>query len=83
METWSAHSKEIDLLVSDIVMGRMNGFQVVEKVRSERKNLPAVLMSGTPFEKKHLGAEFLNKPFAHDELLRAIARCSAKLATST
>ena len=47
LEALSILEKEhIDLIVADIVMPNMNGFELLEAVRKKWPNLPIVLMTG-------------------------------------
>ena len=38
--------KDFDLLVLDIEMGKMNGFELAKKVRTEEKNIPIMFVTG-------------------------------------
>jgi two-component system, cell cycle sensor histidine kinase and response regulator CckA len=64
-----AHSKEIDLVLTDVVMPEMNGRQMVEVLRAERPGVRVLYMSGYTDDAvvRHgvLSAEeaFLQKPF--------------------
>ena len=62
-------ASDYDLMVLDIKMGDMDGFEVVEKVRGQRKDLPIIILSGNSESyNKLLGLEigaddYVTKPF--------------------
>ncbi len=70
--------KEIDLLLTDMVMPKMNGKQVFERVSSSCPGIKVLFMSGysddivldlgLPASKVH----FLQKPFSMDELSKKV-----------
>jgi two-component system cell cycle sensor histidine kinase/response regulator CckA len=65
---------EIDLVLSDVVMPRMGGKELDERLRSLRPDLPLLFMSGYPgHEMAERGliapsASFIQKPFSPQEL---------------
>lgn len=69
-----------DLLISDIMMPKLNGIEVVEKVRETDKKTPIILLSNAGQEEMvmssfHIGAtDFLSKPFIINELLIRVKR---------
>ena len=77
-----------DLMLLDVVMPKMSGFEVCEAVREEDGATPVIFLSakGDIVDKKvgyRLGAdEYMTKPFNSDELLLHIAavlrRCSLR-----
>ncbi|MCC6625019.1 MAG: PAS domain-containing protein [Deltaproteobacteria bacterium] len=80
--TWyREHTRELDLVVSDVLMPEMSGVELVERL-GHIAPLPAVLfMSGYGAEASHtLGRDrvVLSKPFTHAELLAAIARVTGE-----
>lgn len=71
-----AHPKP-DLLITDFVMGQMNGIELIEKCRQQAPALPTLLLSGTVTEDFiQLFAtqpdRFLAKPFRAEQLLAAV-----------
>ncbi len=72
--------KTIDLVVSDIRMPKVDGFQLVKKIRSQDPSIPVVLVSGAMLSEeqiedceKHVDG-FLRKPFSVDDLHKVITR---------
>ena len=71
---------EPDAVVSDIVMPRMNGVELLQSLSLERPRLPVILMSGYGIEQ--LGRRgivspcgVLAKPFPPEVLLAEVRRC--------
>jgi len=66
--------KEIDLVLSDIHMPRMNGLDLMKRVRKINSAIPVLLISGAMLneEEEQLAEEmsdgFLRKPFSVDDL---------------
>lgn len=66
-----------DLLITDFVMGEMNGIELIEKCRQHAPALPTLLLSGTVTEDfiKRFATQpdrFLAKPFRAEQLLRVV-----------
>jgi CheY-like chemotaxis protein len=71
LEVSRGYSGDIDLLLSDVVMPRMNGLNLAESLRAERPAIRSLLMSGKlGSETIRIGPEmdFLRKPFVPEEL---------------
>jgi CheY-like chemotaxis protein len=74
----AAHPREIDLVVSDVVMPGMNGRELADQLQGTHPDLPILFVSGYPgaeIERRGLfveGAAFIPKPFAPDALIRAV-----------
>jgi CheY-like chemotaxis protein len=70
MEVARLHEGPIDALITDMVMPRMHGSDLAEKLRADRPGIATIFMSGYPGDSFHgekaLGedASFLQKPFA-------------------
>ena len=70
--------RDIDLLVSDVVMPRLGGPEIVKRLRGSRPGLRTLLLSGFPEHGGAAGAGdveadgFLPKPFTADTLLAKV-----------
>jgi two-component system cell cycle sensor histidine kinase/response regulator CckA len=71
---------DYQLLITDIIMPRMDGIGLTQQVRKFRPQLPVILMSGFSEEEvsalENIGPEntiFLQKPFAISKLMATIA----------
>jgi DNA-binding response OmpR family regulator len=75
-----------DLIILDISLPRMDGLQVLKKLRQQRVNIPVLLTVRATIEDKVLGLDagaddYLTKPFAFQELVarvRALMRRRAE-----
>jgi YesN/AraC family two-component response regulator len=73
-----AHGSPIHLLISDVVMPRMNGRVLAEEVRAVRPDLRCLFMSGYTADviARHgvleEGVHFLQKPFTSADLARKV-----------
>ena len=73
---------DLDAVVSDIVMPRMNGVELLQSLSLEHPRLPVILMSGYDMNQlTRLGIAspcgVLSKPFPPDQLLAEVRRCIA------
>ncbi len=73
----SQHLSTLDALITDVVMPRMSGPELVARVCAERPSLPVLFMSGhvdaaVSGHELPTGAAFLPKPFEPDTLRRAV-----------
>ncbi|HUH85606.1 MAG TPA: response regulator [Stellaceae bacterium] len=64
-------------LVLDVHMPGMTGLELLERIRRDRRTMPAVLMTGRPDAAilraaARAGVALLRKPFAADELVNSI-----------
>jgi signal transduction histidine kinase/DNA-binding response OmpR family regulator len=75
-----ALGQKVDLIISDLVMPKMGGLELLESLRERGVDTPAILMTfhgseGTAVRAFRLGArDYIIKPFAIDEMLHAIDR---------
>ncbi|GAB4428897.1 MAG: hypothetical protein Kow0031_09270 [Anaerolineae bacterium] len=76
----TALSQPVDLIISDLVMPKMGGLELLETLRDRDIDIPVILMTfhgseGTAVRAFRLGArDYIIKPFAIDEMLHAIDR---------
>jgi CheY-like chemotaxis protein len=75
------HAEPVDLLITDILMPRVEGIEIITSVRASFPDLPIIAMSGggqavgkdVLHIAQHLGAHaVLTKPFTRSDLLAAI-----------
>lgn len=72
--------KKVDLIISDLVMPKMGGLELLESLRDKGLDIPTILMTfhgseGTAVRAFRLGArDYIIKPFAIDEMVNAIDR---------
>jgi nitrogen-specific signal transduction histidine kinase/ActR/RegA family two-component response regulator len=64
---------EFDVLITDVVMARMNGWELAQRVRTQQDDLPVLLMSGytggaVDLRGASASTAFLQKPFTRDAL---------------
>ncbi len=70
----SMKTKEIDLVLSDIRMPRVDGIQLLKKIRAHDASIPVFLISGAMLDDDQikeihdLADGFLRKPFSVDEI---------------
>jgi two-component system cell cycle sensor histidine kinase/response regulator CckA len=77
LETFRRHGDQIGVVVTDILMPRLDGWGLVSELRSSGENVPVIVMSGFTGEAERPDderLELLRKPFAAAEVVRAIAR---------
>ena len=74
----SAIEYEIDLLILDIMLPGMNGYEICRKIKAEKPNLPVFMLTarGSEMDKVaglDIGADdYLTKPFSLPELMARI-----------
>ena len=77
-----SHAGWIDLIISDVVMPRMNGRELAECVNLNHPGVPIIFVSGYPASRQIIAGltargfenafTYLQKPLRPEELLRAI-----------
>ena len=81
-----ARAGQYDLIVLDIMMPKMNGFEAVKEMRGHKVSAPVLFLSaksevGDKVDGLNLGADdYLTKPFAPDELVARIKALSRRRA---
>ena len=69
---------DISLLITDIKMPRMNGFDLVERLRKDHPHLPIIMLTGyNDYEQRALEYgvdEFITKPFDLNLLYSSVRR---------
>jgi signal transduction histidine kinase/CheY-like chemotaxis protein len=74
LETAEAHPGPIDLLISDLVMPHMGGFEVAQALVRSRPALRVLHMSGYSGDAVTGGGAFLPKPFSREALLESVTQ---------
>ena len=78
LEWMESHPGQIDLLLTDVVMRRISGPELVERLQTSQPNLKVIYMSGYTGEliaERDLlkrGITLLEKPFSRTALLNTI-----------
>ena len=73
------HNGGIDLIVADIMMPRMDGYELLKRIREEGYNTPYLMLTAKEtLDAKQQGFllgtdDYMTKPFSSDELLWRIA----------
>lgn len=81
---WRETAHQIDMVITDAVMPRCTGLQLIPQLLSLRPDLPILLISGYPREDANptlasTEVEFLPKPFRLDELLKNVRELLARV----
>jgi EAL domain-containing protein (putative c-di-GMP-specific phosphodiesterase class I) len=75
---------DIDLIVSDISMPRMDGLTLLRRVREDDEDIPFILLAGAPSADTAIDAlryhatEYLPKPIRPDQLLQSVMHALAQ-----
>ena len=75
---WELHGKEVDLLLTDVVMPKMTGRQLADRLHALRPEVPVLYMSGytddAMLRQRAHGSELalLPKPFSPEALTRKV-----------
>jgi two-component system cell cycle response regulator CpdR len=67
-----ANDRRIDILISDVNMPGVVGYELAEKAKRVRKDLKVILLSGRESDSHCL--PMIRKPFLQDELERVMRR---------
>ena len=69
----------VALVISDILMPGLSGFELLDRLRSRRPSVPVLLITGASTEAAHAealargAADLVAKPFSHAELRERVA----------
>lgn len=75
---WREQRDSIDLLLTDVIMPRMSGPELVRSLKALNGGVPCIFMSGYDYEQirnhgaENLGCDYLRKPFTPEALLRKV-----------
>jgi two-component system cell cycle response regulator CpdR len=67
-----AANQAIEILITDINMPGMNGYELAQRARQAREGLQVIVLSGR--ESDGRGFPIIRKPFLRQDLLRAMKR---------
>ncbi len=87
LDGWVAEGQG-DLVITDVVMPEMTGFDLLPRIKAQRSDLPVIVMSAqntfmTAIKAAELGAyEYLPKPFDLKELVATAGRALAEHKTT-
>lgn len=71
-EIVQAIGDSIDLLLTDLLMPRMDGLSLIKSVRELHPKMPVLLMTGSRLENRPVSYAVLNKPIGREALLQAV-----------
>lgn len=80
-----AHERSFDVIVSDIMMPRLDGFSMVKRLRKEGCTAPVLFLTARSSTEDVVkgfevgGNDFLRKPFAIDELIVRVRALAGRL----
>ena len=78
LDMFTVHSRQIVMVVTDVVMPRMGGLELATRLRKTHPDLPILVVTGyveqsDALQDSAVGAQVLLKPFSPEALLRAVA----------
>ncbi len=80
VELFRKHADEIDLVLSDVIMPRLNGHAALQQIRQVRPDIPAVFCTGCDPDAAEVsflsedGSALVEKPFKVSTLLAAVRK---------
>lgn len=80
-----ARTDHFDVIVTDVMMPRLDGFSLTRRLRSEGRNLPVLFLTARSATEdvvqgfKVGGNDFLRKPFAIDELIVRVQALAGRM----
>ena len=78
LDAFHAHRSELQLVITDVVMPKLSGFDMYETIRGESRDMRVLFMSGFPapnFRKtvgQDPGVAFVTKPWTASEMLAQV-----------
>ena len=80
LSIFQRHQRDVDLVLTDVMMPKVSGPQMIEKILESNPSVKVVFMSGTPGISslpKRRGREFpiIHKPFGAEKLTTCIREC--------
>lgn len=78
-------NRPIDLVITDLKMPKASGLDLIKHVRENFKDVEIIMITGYPSISGAVeairdgAAEYLVKPFTHEELLRAVRKVTGKI----
>jgi DNA-binding NtrC family response regulator len=75
---------ELLMVITDARLGGMSGYELLSRIRTQKPDLPVLMITGHPTPKLAVEAikagaiDYLAKPFAPEELLHAVGRCAER-----
>jgi CheY-like chemotaxis protein len=78
LDMFTVHSRNIVMVVTDVVMPRVGGIELADRLRQTRPDLPILFVTGyveqgDALHQSAAGGAVLLKPFSPDALLRAVS----------
>ncbi|HTS31239.1 MAG TPA: response regulator [Bryobacteraceae bacterium] len=76
LERFAEHHQTVELVLSDVVMPRMSGIEMIGRILALDPSMPVLLMTGwSGGDKPPDAVPVLAKPFTPSRLLQAITSC--------
>ena len=75
---FQAGQDRFSMIITDLSLPRMDGEELIVRVRQLRPELPAIITSGYPYQPRTAGVGFLQKPFLPQMLVQAVKEALAE-----